>query len=273
MNFWIVMGCRAGRVVLAAAVLLVGAAGSSATEEDAVDPFDVARDSYSMPAVFHPADFYSLSRLFIQPGSSLFRADNYGIADLERVSEGGREWVRWHFSRATDAFAPSLAYRNQARVAPLRFSIRVWNRGKDEVALSAWGDNAVENRQRLAPGEERLVTLEGQTTLVAQGTKRNAEYDVYLRDLTIFYPEADGLSAAKLTALKTSPTPRFPAHRFARDPTTIFFPTMRTAVGWRPTTASSTRRLSKRSSTSPPSSRMKPSGEASWAPSSVMSSC
>ncbi len=184
-------------VFAVAAGLVTGAATPFAAEEHP-DPFAVEYDRYSMPAEFRPNDFYSLSRLFIQPGHSMWHADNYETAELERVVLDGEEWVRWRFSKKTNEFIPSLAYRYPARVDPVRFSIRVWNRGEDPVSLSCWGETDAQNWQTVGPNEDRVVTLAGQPTLVVQSTQPGKDYDLCLRELTVFYPEASEISVKNL---------------------------------------------------------------------------
>jgi hypothetical protein len=183
--------------IIGLALVLIGM-GARIYASEYVDPYAVECDSYSMPAVFKPRDFYSLSRLFIQPGNTMWQADNYKLAETMRISQDGQEWVRWHFIKKTDTFIPSLAYRYPARINPVQFSMQVFNRGKEPIAFSGWGDNDAKNWQTVQPGEESLVTLAGMPTIVAQGTKVDREYDVNLRDLTVHYPEAEGLSVTNL---------------------------------------------------------------------------
>ena len=166
--------------------------------EKVTDSFDASRDWYSMPADFRPRDFHSLSRLFIEPGDSLWKAENYGVTELEQVSRHGEAWVRWRFSRKADGFIPNLAYRPLARVEPLGFSLRVFNHGADAAQLSGWDQTDTKTWVTVAPGEDRVVRLAGRSTLVVQGTKLDTEYDLWLRELVVHYPEAEGLEVAAL---------------------------------------------------------------------------
>jgi hypothetical protein len=160
------------------------------------DPFD----GYSMPAAFVPKDFFTLSRLFMQGGNSVWMADNYKVTTLERTSLNGKGWVRWHFIKKTESAIPNLAYRYASRIDPVEYTLRVLNRGKLAIALSGWGKTDAKNFVTLQPGEERVVRIKGQSTLVTQGTQPGQEYDLYLRDLTIFYPEAEAVTVTRLEA-------------------------------------------------------------------------
>ena len=179
-------------------IIVIVLIGFTSVSAECVDPYAVPRDSYSMPAVFKPKDFCCLSRLFIQPGNTIWMADNYKYADLERVAIDRQEWVRWHFMKKTDTFIPSLAYRYPSRIAPERFSVRVLNRSKTSVSFSMWGETKIENWQTVEPNEIRIIAFDEGPTLVVQGTNVDVEYDIQLRDLTIYYPEANGLAVTKL---------------------------------------------------------------------------
>ena len=156
-------------------------------------------DGYSMPAVFKPNDFTSLSRLFLQPAHSYWRAENFKLAEFNRVTYKNQEWVRWHFIKKAEAtYVPSISYRYPSRIATTGYSLRVLNRGKQPVAVSGWGETSEKNYITIDPGVEKLVHITGMTSLVAQKTQPDVEVDLYLRDLSIFYPEAEGLTAKKL---------------------------------------------------------------------------
>ncbi len=181
--------------LFATALLLLWAACSRPAKAKLVeDP----SDGYSMPAVFKPRDFTSLSRIFLQPAHSYWRAENFKLAEFTRVSYKGDEWVRWHFiKKAVATYIPSIAYRYPSRIATTGYSLRVLNRGPQAVIVSGWGDNEPKNFITLEPGMEKLVHITGMTSLVAQATKPDVEYDLYLRDLSIFYPEAEGITTEK----------------------------------------------------------------------------
>ena len=180
---------------IAISLLLLGATASGFAARVVADP----ADGYSMPAVFKPRDFLSLSRLFIQGGDSIWMADNYKVSELKPALLDGQEWVRWHFVKKT-GITPSLAYYYPSRIGSLKYSLIVGNGGKDPVTLSGSGDANVRNWRTIEAGETRLVEFAGAATLVAQRTKADQECDLLLRDLTIYYPEAAGLSVTGIEA-------------------------------------------------------------------------
>ena len=186
------------RIICIAAILFIGAA-LAAVGEGNVDTYSLKLDRYSMPAVLTPKDFYSLSRHFVQGGNSIWKADNYKTNDLERVALNNQEWVRWHFIKKT-AITPALAYSYASSVDPVRFSLRALNRGKTPIAISGAAQADAPSWITLQPGEERPIETKGQPTLHVQGTEPDVEYDLYMRDLSIFYPEAEGVAVTKLEA-------------------------------------------------------------------------
>jgi hypothetical protein len=187
-----------GWVCCIAMVLVMGTAVNFLSAKLVADP----ADGYSMPAVFKPKDFFSLCRLFFQPGNSIWLADNYKVAELNLTSVDKQQWVRWHFIKKNESVLAVLAYRYPSRIEPVGYSIEIFNRGDQPITVSGSGQSEAPDLQIIKPGEDRLVHIKGQPTLVVHGTKPELEYNIYLRDLSIYYPEAAGLSAIKIEAPK-----------------------------------------------------------------------
>ena len=162
---------------------------------------DDTEDGYSMPAVFKPKDFTSLSRLFIQPAHSYARDDNFEVAEFDRVHYRNREWVKWHFVKRNGSnIMPSLAYRYSSYIPSMGYSAHVVNMGKMPVSLSGWGVTDSSQWVILKPGEEKIIRYAGTSAIVAQDTQPGKDYELYIRDLTLYYPEAKGIAVSSLQA-------------------------------------------------------------------------
>ena len=98
--------------------------------------FDDPNDGYSMPGLFQPRDFETVSTTFTN-GTPLSRAQNYYINKVEQALHNQVKWVRWSFVRKlSSSEIPGLSFLYESRVSPAKYTLNVFNNGNVAIALS-----------------------------------------------------------------------------------------------------------------------------------------
>ncbi|HBR20564.1 MAG: hypothetical protein UV78_C0001G0021 [Parcubacteria group bacterium GW2011_GWA2_43_17] len=173
--------------------------------------FDDPNDGYSMPGLFQPRDFETVSTTFTN-GTPLSRAQNYYINKVEQALHNQVKWVRWSFVRKlSSSEIPGLSFLYESRVSPAKYTLNVFNNGNVAIALS---NNPGEPNSVVVinPKEEKTIEFESCTpgsnsviagsaatlTLNAVNITSEKDYDLYMRNLQVSYPLADGIRVLQI---------------------------------------------------------------------------
>ncbi|CAL1520476.1 hypothetical protein MMC2321_04241 [Chitinophaga sp. MM2321] len=162
----------------------------------ATDRTDDPYDSYSMPRVYKPAGFTSLSTVFID-NDVITRNNAFHLNELREVKRGKHKWVNWQFNRKAGSTAgATLRFKYETRVKPEKYTLIVFNGGKTDITLAAGT-----SREVLRSGEEKQITmLSTELWLQAADISDDKTYDLYCRELQIYYPYAAGLKTLSITS-------------------------------------------------------------------------
>ena len=144
-------------------------------------------DGYSMPEVYSPRGFESISTIIIA-GNVLRRAKEFNKNTLSQAKRNGLKWVRWQVNRKQNGtLGATIAFQYPSRIKPIRYELVVFNNGKEDLVLPG---------TTVKLGEEKVISVPatgGTLNFYLPALENEKNYDIYFRGLKIFYPMADGL--------------------------------------------------------------------------------